>query len=202
MKRDLFMIRDVGLALAGFGVVCLTWFAVQFATTASFQREQNVKLAQEIDAGAGPRSVTGPAPRPAPAPANGIVGRLEIPRLGMSAIVVEGEDAATLKRAVGHLPDTAMPWEDGNTALAGHRDTFFRPLRAIHLGDEVRLVTAHGTFVYRVQETQIVGPDDVGVLSAGPRARLTLVTCYPFSYVGSAPWRFIVRAERLDDLDR
>jgi sortase A len=91
-----------------------------------------------------------------------------------------------------------MPWENGNSALAGHRDTFFRPLKGVRAGDEIRLVSPRGTFVYRVRETRVVDPDDLAVLAPTPQPELTLVTCYPFYYVGHAPRRYIVRAERVE----
>lgn len=125
------------------------------------------------------------------------VGQIVIPRVGLDAVVVEGDDESVLRVAVGHLPDTPLPWEDGNTALAGHRDTFFRPLRKIAEGDEIRLVTRHGTFEYRVRETLVVQPEDVWVLNVTDQPTLTLITCYPFGYVGPASQRFIVRADRV-----
>jgi sortase A len=130
-----------------------------------------------------------------PAPTSGsILGRLEIPRLGVSTIVRAGSDARTLNLAVGHIAGTALPGEAGNVGLAGHRDTFFRRLEAIRTDDEIRLVTVEGTHVYRVQRTDVVEPSDVWVLDSTGEPVLTLVTCYPFTYVGPAPDRFIVRA--------
>jgi sortase A len=112
-------------------------------------------------------------------------------------MVAEGDDDSTLRIAIGHLPDTPLPWEDGNSALAAHRDTFFRPLRDIRIGDELRLTTAHEELRYRVRETLVVGPEDVRVLDSTDSPSLTLITCYPFNYVGHAPQRFIVRAEAI-----
>jgi sortase A len=113
-------------------------------------------------------------------------------------MVAEGDDDSTLSIAIGHLPDTPLPWEDGNSALAAHRDTFFRPLRDIRIGDELRLTTTvHEQLRYRVRETLVVGPEDVGVLDSTDSPSLTLITCYPFNFVGHAPQRFIVRAERM-----
>ncbi|MGA3026173.1 MAG: class D sortase [Bryobacteraceae bacterium] len=125
-----------------------------------------------------------------------LVGRLEIPRLGMRVMVREGDDEATLAKAVGHLPSSALPGARGNVALAGHRDTFFRPLREIRISDRIVFATLHGTFEYRVEALSIVGPGDVSVLQASAEPTLTLVTCYPFHYIGSAPQRFIVRARQ------
>ena len=123
-----------------------------------------------------------------------VLGRLEIPTLGVSTIVREGEDARTLQLAVGHIAGTALPGSSGNMGLAGHRDTFFRRLREIDVGDVIRLVAVEGTFTYVVESTQIVDPGDLWVLDPTPEPSLTLVTCYPFTYVGTAPERFIVKA--------
>ena len=124
----------------------------------------------------------------------GIIGRLEIPRLHLSVVVMDGDDDATLARAVGHVRGTALPWEPGNAVMAGHRDTFFRPLKNLRDGDEIRMTTPSGTFEYRVTSTEIVEPSDVSVMSPTPFRALTLVTCYPFVYIGNAPKRFIIHA--------
>ncbi len=131
--------------------------------------------------------------RPRPAPGSAI-GRIDIPRLHVSTIIRAGTDARTLDLAVGHIGGTALPGEPGNVGLAAHRDTFFRRLRDIRPEDEITLVTREGTFRYRVQRTNVVEPTDVWVLDPTRQPSLTLVTCYPFTYVGSAPQRFIVRA--------
>ena len=125
------------------------------------------------------------------------LGRLEIPRLGLSVMVAEGIQASVLRKAVGHLPGTPLPGPSGNVAVAGHRDRHFRPLKDVAPGDEVLLTTPDGTFRYRVEWTRIVDPQDVHVLDATEEPTLTLVTCYPFYYVGNAPDRFIVRAHQI-----
>jgi sortase A len=129
--------------------------------------------------------------------ARGLIGRIEIPRLGLSAVVIEGDDLKTLRRAVGHIPGTPLPGQPGNVAFTGHRDTFFRPLRKIRANDIIVLTTLQGKYRYRVVSTRVVSPDNVAVLNASEGEVLTLVTCYPFYFVGSAPRRFIVRAERV-----
>jgi sortase A len=126
-----------------------------------------------------------------------LIGRIEIARLDLSVIVAEGVDTLTLRRAVGHIPGTAMPGNPGNIGLAGHRDTFFRPLRNIQPNDVITLTTPAGEYRYRVVSARIVRPTDVGVLNPTGTEVLTLVTCYPFYFVGPAPNRFIVRAERV-----
>jgi len=131
------------------------------------------------------------------ATAQGFIGRLEIKRLGLSVMVTEGDDQRTLRRAVGHVPGTSVPGQNGNIALTGHRDTFFRPLRNIRPDDIVELSTLQGQYRYRVVSTLVVSPDDVSVLNRGQREILTLITCHPFYFVGAAPNRFIVRAEKI-----
>jgi sortase A len=127
------------------------------------------------------------------------LGRIEISSIGLAAMILEGVDAKTLRRAVGHIPGTAFPGQRGNVALAGHRDTFFRALRNVRKGDEITLETLDGSYRYRVDFTQVVAPEDTEVLSGSDDATLTLVTCYPFSFVGPAPQRFIVRAHRIPE---
>jgi len=110
---------------------------------------------------------------------------------------LEGIDDETLERGVGHVPGTAAPGDAGNVGLAGHRDTYFRALRKIRLQDRIRLVTDHGSYQYLVESIEVVRPQDIWVLDASQRPILTLVTCYPFSLVGRAPHRFIVRARQV-----
>lgn len=129
---------------------------------------------------------------------DGLIGRIGISRLGISVMVMEGDSEATLQLAAGHIAGTALPGQPGNVGIAGHRDSFFRPLRNIREGDIVTLTTPGGEFRYSVASTRIVRPDDVSVLDSDSREILTLVTCYPFYFVGPAPDRFIVRAERID----
>ena len=125
------------------------------------------------------------------------IARLEIPRLGVSVPVVEGTSGKSLRRAVGHITGTEFPGMAGNVGIAGHRDTFFRPLRNIRRNDIITLNTAAGEYRYSVVSTRIVNPSEVDVLASGKNEILTLVTCYPFYMLGSAPDRFIVRAKRI-----
>ena len=137
------------------------------------------------------------SPKDSPAAADSLIGRIEISRLDLSAVVVEGIDKTTLRRAVGHIPGTALPGQPGNVGIAGHRDAFFRPLRNIRRNDIITLATLRGEYRYRVVSTRVVSPDEVSVLDPSGEEILTLVTCHPFYFVGSAPNRFIVRAERV-----
>jgi sortase A len=191
-------IRRLERLLLVLGFLSLGYYGYVSAETALYQAVENRELdAILASAPATPNVVAAGStfiPRK-PAPAQGArIGRIEIPRLGVSAVIRAGADARTLQLAVGYIPGTALPGEAGNIGLAAHRDTFFRRLRDVRAGDEIRLVTPDGTFAYAVEGTNIVEPRDTWVLNHTPQPALTLVTCYPFNYVGSAPQRFIVRA--------
>jgi sortase A len=174
--------------LLGFGLGCLGMYAYETVEARRFQAEQTAAFEQQSRARAAP-AVIG---------RGGLVGMLDVPRLQLSTPVIEGDDTGTLKRAVGHLPDTPMPWHRGNSAIAGHRDGLFRPLKDVKIGDEIRFRTTRDEYVYRVTKTAIVKPDDLSVLAPqSDPATLTLITCYPFYYVGTAPKRFVVHAARL-----
>ena len=136
-------------------------------------------------------------PSPGTDSTSGLLGRMEIPRLGVSVIVAEGTAEATLRRAGGHIPGTSFPGQRGNVGIAGHRDTLFRPLRNIRQNDVITLTTLAGEYRYRVMSTEVVSPSDLTVLESDGHEILTLVTCYPFYFVGPAPDRFIVRAARV-----
>lgn len=127
-------------------------------------------------------------------PDPGVIGRLMISRLDLDVIVRNGVDDATLRRAVGHIPSTSLPGDPGNFAVAGHRDTFFRPLRHIRNGDEIRVVTSTGEHRYAVYAISVVGPDHVQALQPTEQPECTLITCFPFDYTGPAGRRFIVQA--------
>ena len=124
------------------------------------------------------------------------LGRIEISSIGLAAMILEGTDEGTLRRAVGHVAGSSLPGQKGNIAIAGHRDTFFRGLRNIHTDDEITLTTLTGFYRYRVDSAKVVQPEDTDVLDESDDSILTLVTCYPFYFIGSAPQRFIVRAHR------
>ncbi len=125
------------------------------------------------------------------------LGRIEINRVGLSAMVQAGISERTLRRAVGHIPGTPLPGQRGNVGLAAHRDTFFRGLRHVRHNDEIKLTTLNGAYSYRVETMRVVEPKQIEVLAAADHDVLTLVTCYPFNFVGTAPKRFIVRARRV-----
>jgi len=174
------------------GIVGLGYYSWATVEAKLYQAYENRQL-DAILASAPPASPERPVTRVAPAPGS-VMGRIEIARLGVSAVVRTGSDARTLQLAVGHIPGTAYPGEPGNVGLAGHRDTFFRRLADVQPDDEIVMTTPEGRFIYRVERTDVVQPSDVWVLDPTPHPTLTLVTCYPFTYLGSAPERFIVRA--------
>ena len=191
------IVRWIERGLVAAGGSCLLWVGATSLSAIVYQVEHRAspeRLGQslprpEADLAANVVRTTLDAGAP--------IGRLEIPRIGLTAVVAEGDDEKTLKLAVGHLPDTPLPWQEGNSALAGHRDSFFRPLRHIQVGDDIHFTTERGTLRYRVTRHTVVDPAELWVLNPSPTAALTLITCYPFDYVGPAPRRFIVHAERM-----
>ncbi len=153
----------------------------------SEQFDQSLKVAPHAGAGSSGIAVTEGA----------LLGRIEIKAIGLSAIIQEGVADGTLRHAVGHIPGTSSLGQSGNSALAAHRDTFFRELQKIHQDDEIAITTSRGISRYRVASTQVVEPEDTKALDNSADDILTLITCYPFDFVGSAPKRFIVRALKI-----
>lgn len=140
----------------------------------------------------------GTTPDPAVAPGT-VLGQFEVPRLGLSYVLLEGTDNRTLGRSVGHVEGTGLPGSPGNIGIAGHRDTHFRKLEWVHRDDEIVLTSRDGARdVYRVEWSRLFTPGDIQVLDESHGPALTLITCFPFEYVGSAPLRFVVRAVPVD----
>jgi sortase A len=199
------------------GILALSYCGFALFDTRLYQAYETWRFQQALkglrpSTGSGKHLPSSPLP-PLPTPADraraesfGIddhtgspLGRIEIGRIGLAAMIMEGIDGRTLRHAVGHIPGTPLPGQQGNVALAGHRDTFFRGLRNIRKDDEITLTTLNGTCRYRVDFTQVVAPEDTEVLDNSVDDILTLVTCYPFYFVGPAPKRFIVRAHRISE---
>jgi sortase A len=185
-RKVLLWIERILIAL---GAIALGWYGMVKVQSYLFQQREREQLSR-------------PPAQNQPkifSPSEGdLVGQLDIPRLGLSTVVVEGTDEKTLQLGAGHVTGTPLPGQKGNTTIAGHRDTDFRPLRNIKKGDQIQIKTPYGSYTYAVEWTKIVKPTHVEVMDPTPSPALTLVTCYPFYYIGSAPDRFIVRAHRIE----
>ncbi len=204
-RRSLLFAERASWAL---GLVGLMWWGAFHIGVANSTRHDLERFAtlQALAAPAGTPDLTLWSPQrvsawrktledPAPAP----LAVLRIPKIRLEVPVLPGTDDRTLDRGAGHIDDTPPPGAAGNSGIAGHRDGFFRGLQDIAAGDEIELDTLQGKQVYRIERTWVVEPEDVSVLDPTPAPALTLVTCYPFYFVGSAPQRFIVRAVRVGD---
>jgi len=188
------------VALLASAAVMLGYCAFVLVDTRVYQDRESRDLQRLLDEKRSQSGATLQARAPEIPPASamsGLIGRIEIARLGLSVMIVEGDDEKTLRRAAGHVPGTALPGQDGNVGITAHRDTFFRPLRNIQMDDVITLTTLQGEYRYRVVSAEVVTPEDVSVLDSTGGETLTLVTCHPFYFVGAAPNRFIVRAERV-----
>ena len=179
-----------GVLLAA-GLLALAYVAFVLIDARAYQTSARGRLARASAASAAPAAIEGVA-----------IGEIHITRLGLAAVIVQGDSSDILQRAVGHLVETALPGENGNVVLAAHRDTFFRPLKGIRIGDVIAVTTPEADFEYVVISTAVVSPDAVEVLRPTAERTLTLVTCFPFSYLGAAPSRFVVRARELNGSKR
>jgi sortase A len=207
-RRLLLVAEKLTLAFGLIGLVAWGWFQFRATTATRYDLEQfaasrTVTPRSNTTSDSAPDQVLWSPTRisawrkaisePGPAP----LAVLRIPKSRLEVPVLSGTDDRTLDRGLGHIEYTAQPGTDGNSGIAGHRDSFFRGLKDIAVGDVIELDTQAATEIYRIERTWIVNPDDVSVLDPTPARALTLVTCYPFYYVGSAPQRFIVRAVRV-----
>lgn len=183
MKRSILLWSGSALVVAG--VASMAWCVWMLHQQAVRQRSAKVAL-HAVSVMRRPRLHRGD-----------VVGELEIPRLAVSVVVFEGDDDGILSQGAGHIPGTALAPAGGNIGIAAHRDTYFRPLRNIRKDDQIVLKTPEGVLRFSVTGTEIVRPSNVGVLAAAAGRDLTLVTCYPFFFVGNAPERFIVHARKI-----
>jgi sortase A len=193
MSRVRLVARSASRILLAAGVVALAYAAYLTIDSRMYQAAER----RQFEVARQGLPVVAAAPIAAMPPDGDSIGMIEIPRIGIAVVVVQGYSPDILARAVGHIADTALPGHAGNVVLAGHRDTFFRPLRDLHVGDAITVRTRQGDFDYLVESTFVVAPTDVWVLDARGGHTLTLITCYPFSYIGPAPDRFIVRAREV-----
>jgi sortase A len=185
-------LRWTRLILLITGILALSYVALTLISARIYQNNAVSILDKQIQA-----EEQHQAGQPASAIKEGdVLGRIEIPRIGVSVAILQGTTWRTLRLGVGHIQGTALPGEPGNIGIAGHRDTYFRALKDIRKDDEIQLQTAAGIARYEVDWIQITSPSDNGVLAPTTESSLTLVTCYPFYYIGAAPERFIVHAHR------
>jgi len=193
MIRSAPSVRRLAYAMLVAGLLCLAYVAWAVIDARAFQAVERLRIAHAALTDAPRRHGVEP-----PAWVEGrAVGELALSRLALASVVVEGDSPENLRRAVAHLAGTARPGEAGNVVIAGHRDTFFRPLRDVRIGDLLTFKTADAAFMYQVEWTAVVDPSELSVLRPADGHTLTLVTCFPFSYVGPAPQRFIVRAREI-----
>jgi sortase A len=178
--------RAAGVLLAA-GLIALGYAAFVVIGARVYQRSERQRFERaRAEASVAPAAIEGMA-----------IGSIHIARLGLTAVIVQGDSSDILQRAVGHVTETALPGEWGNVVLAAHRDTFFRPLKGIRVGDAITVQALTGDFAYVVVSTAVVSPDAIEVLRPTRERTLTLVTCFPFAYLGPAPNRFIVRAREV-----
>jgi sortase A len=174
------------------GVAALSYIGLTLLNARSYQKNAELTLERQIFAQEAHRINL---PKQA-AKEGDVLGRIEIPRIGVSVMVLQGTTSQTLLHGVGHIDGTALPGELGNVGIAGHRDTFFRGLKDIRKNDEIQIQTAAGITRYEVDWIQITVPSDVAIVSPTSNFSLTIVTCYPFHFIGAAPERFVVHAHK------
>ena len=191
MRNHIFL-RWSSRLLFIFGGLAISYvaYAVLHAKCYQAMAKHSFEKQMQVDAQGGVN------PRSTPVKEGDILGRIEIQRLGLKVVILEGTTSQTLRLGVGHIEGTALPGEAGNIALAGHRDTFFRALKDIRTSDEIQVQSATGIARYEVDNVRVVSPDNIGVLAPSPAAAITLVTCYPFHFIGAAPERFVVHAHK------
>lgn len=196
------VLRSLERALLAVGLVLGIWCGAvllnaHFVARMPLPAPPEAAVASDPVASVAPGVVVGLAPS-----AGSWVARLDAPTVRLSATVLEGSDDGTLARGAGHIEDTAFPGQPGNVGIAGHRDTTFRAVRNLQVGDPLELTTSDRIYRYSITKAFIVEPEDVYVLDPGDRPMLTLVTCYPFTYIGHAPHRYILQAVLVDQVAR
>ena len=186
--------NTLGRVLMALGIAAVAYAGGVGAYGGISGRYASWKFGQETGAPAAIEGVAAAGQSPLDVHEGDRVGRLDIPRLGLSVMVFQGIRESALVAGAGHVPGTPAPGGHGNVVVAAHRDTYFRTLSGIHPGDRISIVTHRGTYEYVVDSSETVDPEDTRVMESRDRDELTLITCYPFSFVGSAPQRFIVHA--------
>jgi sortase A len=192
VKRRQRIVRWTRQALLGCGVLAISFVGLTLLDAKVYQERAGLTLDMQIHAqeriDAGPLKPT--------VKEGDVLGRMNIRKIGVSVVVLQGTSSQTLQNGVGHIEGTALPGEPGNIGIAGHRDTYFRALKDIRANDEIEIQTAAGITRFEVDWIQITVPGDAAIVSTTTESALTLVTCYPFHYIGAAPERFVVHAHR------
>ena len=193
MKLRRILIQVTCRIIFGTGIAALLWVGANLVYAKAFQLYALSSFGSKLQS---QTELSDIGSTPSQNLRNGdLVGRLHIPGAGLSVAVLEGIEDSTLGIAAGHIPGTSLPGANGNVAIAAHRDSYFRALRDIEVGDTIEFATRKGTFRYFVTTTEVVAPSEIRVLASHGHAELTLITCYPFSFLGTAPQRFIVHAQ-------
>jgi sortase A len=190
--RDRWLLRGIRYLLYFIGILALGYVGFTLLDARLYQASAKRSLENQFQVENEQKPA---APKP-PVKNGDVLGRMDIPRLGVSVAVLEGTNSRILRLGVGHIKGTALPGDTGNSGIAGHRDTFFRALKDVRRNDEIEIQTANGRFRYQVDWVKVVAPNDTSVLTPATESALTLVTCYPFYYVGPSPNRFVVRAHK------
>jgi len=188
--RPLMNRRVMSLALVVIGVVLLGYVAGEY--WGMYRSQKNLEAEWQRQA------ATAIAPGKAPVSPDQLLTRLEIPKIQMDAIVVEGASRRELSEGPGHMKQTAQPGETGNAVITAHRDTFFRHIYELNRGDQIKVRRSGRLFTYEVTGKRIVMPEDVSVIKPTDNAQLTLITCYPTYYIGPAPKRLVVFSKLID----
>jgi sortase A len=194
--RRYFIVAEVTLlaVAAVCGIYC-AWTVV----LARSARQEALTLIQQTESRRAESEASAPRQDEGSKPPT-VIGNLAIPDLKLEVPILSDFESTSLKRGVGHLAGTALPGGLGMMALAGHRDTYFKPLPNIRRDMDIQVTGRSGVYHYSVDSTEVIRPEDVQILDIGTRPELVLITCYPFNYIGAAPQRFIVHAHLLSAL--
>jgi sortase A len=197
-KRRADLFRWTHRALLVIGVVALSYVAITLLYAKLYQQRVDNILEQQIRGEIQrPAALSISAGKGMKVREGDVLGRIVVPRLGIKVVILQGTTSKTLRLGAGHMVGTAMPGEEGNIGIAGHRDSWFRDMKDIRSGDQIEIETVTGQSRYQVDWIQIVAPKDIGILTLTKGSALTVVTCYPFHYIGAAPERFVVHARKL-----
>ena len=191
-KLSLVAILSLGLIVLGIG--CISWSLFNIWEQSHCSLEYSVE-GVNVESDSSLVFTASGKPYPGYPAAGDTIGSLTIPALKQRFLIIEGTGAEELKKGVGHFTQSVLPGEQDNCVLSGHRDTVFSDLGKLNIGDQLIAQTSAGTFTYRIKRIRIVDKDDKTVIVPADHATLTLTTCYPFRFIGSAPDRYILIAD-------